>query len=410
MARLARLTRARPRAGVGVQGGAVKEISSAFANRWLMARASMALVLASARYWTRVAPLVRAQLRHWEPRARAIEDLELRALALDKLRDEGFTAEAAAMLATFAPKTHRRCAVEAIVALEVMYDYLDGRSEQPSPDPLSDGECLFEVFIDSIDPHARRERDHQAGGERSDDGYLQELSQAAKRAIGQLPARGAIADMARRSAQRSAQAQIRMHAAPLLGTAQLEQWARREAHGTVLEWRELLAGAASSVIALYALIAAAGAERTTAAEAAQLDAVYLSISALSTILDSLIDHEDDAIAGAGAFIAHYETPELLGDALVCVARQAAAQARSLPGGANHLMMLAGVVAYFTSSPGARSELARPIVERLHAELRPLITPTLAVMRAWRLAKALSARRSGVLAAETPAATPRTPGG
>jgi tetraprenyl-beta-curcumene synthase len=384
--------------------------SSVFAERRLIARATLALVLASARYWTGVAPLVRAQLRHWERRATAIEDPELRVLALEKLRDEGFTAEAAAMLATFAPKAHRRGAVEAIVALEVMYDYLDGLSEQPSRDPLSEGERLFEVFIDAIDPHARGGRDHQAGGERSDDGYLQELSHAARSAIAQLPAHRAIADVARKSAERSAQAQIRMHAAPLLGTAQLEQWSRCEAHGTELDWRELLAGAASSVIALYALIAAASEERTTAAEAAQLDAVYLSISALSTMLDSLIDHEGDASASTGAFIEHYETPEQLADALVGVARHAAAQARSLPCGADHAMMLTGVVAYFTSSPEARTELARPIVERLHAELRPVITLTLAVMRAWRLAKALSARRSGVLAGETPAATPRMPGG
>ena len=38
------------------------------------------------------------------------------------------------------------------------------------------------------------------------------------------------------------------------------------------------------------------------------------------------------------------------------------------------MMLVGVVAYYTSDPGARSELAAPIVERLQAELAPLIFP------------------------------------
>jgi tetraprenyl-beta-curcumene synthase len=362
-----------------------------FADRRLMARAAVALVLASARYWTGVAPLVRARLRHWERRAGAIEDPELRALALEKLRDEGFTAEAAAMLATLAPRAQRRSAVEAIVALEVMYDYLDGLSEQPSPDPLSEGERLFEVFIEAIGPDARGGQGHQVGGARSDDGYLHELSRAVSSATAQLPARGAIVEAARKSAERSAQAQIRMHAAPQVGTAQLEQWARREAHGTVLEWRELLAGAASSVIACSALIAAAGDERTTPVEAVQLDAAYLSISALSTMLDSLIDHEGDARAGAGEFITHYETPELFADALVSVVRQAAAQARRLPGSADHVMMLAGVVAYFTSNPGARSELARPIVERLHAELRPVIALTLAVMRTWRLAKLLRQR-------------------
>jgi len=53
-------------------------------------------------------------------------------------------------------------------------------------------------------------------------------------------------------------------------------------------------------------------------------------------------------------------------------------------------MLIGVVAYYTSAPGARGELAAPIVKRLQAELQPLVSPTLALMRAWRLAKRMRA--------------------
>src|SRR6185437_1289597 len=72
-------------------------------DRRLTARALVALALANARYWTSVALQVRRELRCWEHRARAIEDPELRVLALSKLRGEGFNAEAAAMAATLAP-------------------------------------------------------------------------------------------------------------------------------------------------------------------------------------------------------------------------------------------------------------------------------------------------------------------
>jgi len=358
--------------------------TSPFDDRRLTARATVALVLASTRYWTTVAPVVKAELGRWERRASAISDATVRTLALEKLRDEGFTAEAAAMLATFAPKAHRRSAVKAIVALEVMYDYLDGLGERPSSDPLGEGEGLFQAFTGVFDMHGSHDVDHHELA--ADGGYLDELAEAVRSSLAQLPTASAIVEVARASAERSAQAQTRMHAAPALGTAQLEEWATDRAQGTALEWRELLAGAASSVIALHALIAAAGEERTTSAEASALDAVYLSISALSTMLDSLIDRRDDASTGAGEFIAHYATPELLAGALVKVARQAAAQAHRLPDNAQHLMMLVGVVAYFTSDPRARSQLARPTVARLHAELWPMIVPALAVMRAWRLAK------------------------
>ena len=86
---------------------------------------------------------MRRELRRWEQRALAIEDPALRALALEKLRGEGFHAEAAAMLATLAPRCHRQDVVEAIVALELLFDYLDGLTERPSGDPLGEGERLF---------------------------------------------------------------------------------------------------------------------------------------------------------------------------------------------------------------------------------------------------------------------------
>jgi len=55
------------------------------------------------------------------------------------------------------------------------------------------------------------------------------------------------------------------------------------------------------------------------------------------------------------------------------------------------MTLTGVAAYYTSAPSATSELARPVTSRIQRELRPLITPTLAVMRTWRVAKRVRAR-------------------
>jgi tetraprenyl-beta-curcumene synthase len=304
----------------------------------------------------------------------------MRELALGKLDGERFNAEAGAMLATLAPRAHRRDAVEAIVALQVLFDVLDGLTERPLQDPLGDGERAFAVFVDAVSGRLQPYSQPPATGD-----YLQELSGAVRSALAQLPACSSVIELATASAQRAAQAQIRMHAAPQLGIGQLRGWAQEQAPGTGLQWRELVAGAASSVLAVHALIAAAADARTTGAHAARIEGAYLSICVLLTLLDSLIDQERDELAGEAGYVSLYEDPALLAQTLAETARRATGQARELSGGASHVMMLTGVVAYYTSTPDARNKRARPLVAQLHRDLAPLIGPTLVFMRAWRMA-------------------------
>ncbi len=358
------------------------------------ARAALALVAANARYWPTVAPVVCGQLRRWERRAQAIADPELRALALEKLREERFNSEVAATLATVVPFAHRRVAVEAIVALEVMYDYLDGLTEQQVHDPLRDGRRLFLAFTDAVTPDAELSGDyyrHRPGAD--DGGYLEDLARAVRAGLRRLPAAGGVAAVVQQSAARCAEAQVRAHAALFVGDAQLQQWAQTQAVHSGLRWREFLAGAEASVLAVHALIAAAADPRTSSAQAALLDTVYLSIAALATILDSLVDYERDRAAGESIYIDRYADRALLAQGLTRVVRHATSNARGLPRAAHHAMTIVGVVAYYTSAPTARSSLARPVVADLHRQLRPLIAPTLAVVRTWRAVKRVQSRLS-----------------
>jgi tetraprenyl-beta-curcumene synthase len=382
-----------------------------FADRRLLARAGIALLLANARYWSTVAPLVHAQLSRWERRAEAIPDPQLRTPALDKLRGERFNVQSAATLATLAPRAHRAGATRATVALQVMYDYLDLLTEQPLPDPARGGRRLFTALLDALtlepetgggprEPQAggpelqagEGPRELQAGGDyyrhhprAGDGGYLGELVRTVRLELSRLPAAAAVAAVARESAARCAQAQVLGHAAARAGTDELELWARREATDTTLGWPEYLAGAAASVLAVHALIAAAADARTTSADAVEIDAAYLSIGAL-TMLDSLIDRDADIATGQLGYARFYASPEAMATALVGVARDATRRARLLPRAAHHVMTLVGIVAYYASAPAAKRASAQPVTARLIAELRPLIAPTLALMRSWRLAK------------------------
>lgn len=366
----------------------------------------LTLTVANARYWTGVAPLTRAQLRRWTRRAGAIPDPALRAIALHKLKAERFNAEVAATLATLAPRAHRPRAVEAIVALQLAYDYLDGLTEQPAEDPLRTGLQLSLAFTDALggalgresgggggeSAHARggpaQRGDYFAHHPSDDGGYLAELSAATNAALVGLPAWSAVSQTARASAELCAEAQVRVHAALRTTTTELEQWAAARALGSGFGWREFLAGAVSSVLALHALIAAAAGERTTPARAAAIDSAYLSISALSTMLDSAIDYEADCAGGVPWLVRQYEDTATLADAVGTVIADAKARSRTLPNAAHHELMLVGVAAYYASAPQAGRGIAATLMGRARQELGPSLEPTVAVMRAWRAAKRL----------------------
>jgi tetraprenyl-beta-curcumene synthase len=346
----------------------------------------MALALANARFWPKVAPLAIGQLRRWERRAREIEDPVLQSLALEKLRGERFNSEVAATLATLAPRKHRQAVVEAIVAYEVMYDYLDGLTELPTSDPLCDGHALYRAFTDAITTGPEPICGYYAFRPADDGGYLEDLVAVVREVLARLPTTSAIARSAARAAARCAEAQIRAHAVPTLGTTQLERWASNEVADIPLGWREFLAGSASSVLAVHALIAAAADKRTTPADAEEIDTTYLSICALSTMLDSLVDYQRDMTAGQAGYIRYYTDHDLLARDLADAARRAVEHAAHLRNGAHHAMTLVGVAAYYISAPTANSDFARPVTSQVRRELKPLITPTLGVMRTWRAAK------------------------
>ena len=359
----------------------------AFGDRLLVARMGLALVLANARYWSTVAPVVHTQLAYWASRAEGIPDPVLQEVALANLREEGFNAQATATLATLAPREHRKSVVEAIVGLQVIYDYLDSLVERPLADPLEEGRPLYQALVDAVVLRTEPKGDYYAHTPQPDDGgYLQELVSVVRSALTQLPCRAAIAEAAERAANRCAEAQVRAHAAPTLGRTQLTQWARCNAIPTGLQWREFLAGAVSSGLVLHALIAAAADPRITRVQALAVDEVYLSVCALTTLLDSLIDFEQDRSMDQPGYIRYHEDRDALAQGLKSVMHHAAARSRDTPNGAYHLMTLVGVVAYYASAPTASSEFARPVTRQICRELKPIITPTLAVMRAWRIAK------------------------
>jgi tetraprenyl-beta-curcumene synthase len=345
-----------------------------------------ALLCANVHYWSSVAPLVRRELKAWQQPASQIGDPRLRALAVEKLSDEGFNAEVAATLATQSSLPLRAAAVRAIVAFELLFDYLDGRTEHELRDPIEDGLHLFRAFTSPLAP-GQLTSDLDAEPDRA---YLEELGARAHENLFALPSAEIVAPFAQAAAERCAQAQTRLHAAGTLGDRQLWQWARERAAGSGLAWREYLAGSASSVLAVHALIAAAADPSTTRRDALLIDRAYLAIGSVITILDSLVDQRSDEARGEAGFIRLFADERELRERLHVLIGEALARAREAPRADHHVMTLAGSAAFYTTHQGARDPHARGLSGMVRSDLSPTIWPAVAVMRAWRAAKGVSA--------------------
>jgi hypothetical protein len=228
----------------------------------------LALALCQARYWTTVEPQVRELLARYSARALGIADPIARDIALDKLKGQRMHAQAAATFATLAHRPLRGRATAAIVALEALYDYVDGLTERPIERDSIDDQDVVQPFIDAFavtsKPHNGCTAPHQA----YDDGdYTGALVSEVQHAFSSLPSAGVVNETVTATATRFAEAQVRVHLATHLGHAPLKQWATVAGDATGLDWREYSAGAISSVVGAHALIAAAADPRTTADQA-----------------------------------------------------------------------------------------------------------------------------------------------
>ena len=341
----------------------------------------LATVLSSlARYWLGILPLVRSELHRWRQHAQAIPDPILREQAVGTLHEEELNVEGAAVFATLVPHRSWPVLVRLLVAFQVMYDYLDTVSEERVPDTLGNGLQLHRSLLAALDPSLPSSDWYRHHPHANDGGYLDALVAACRACLGALPSASSVLPVARRAALRCGEGQSHTHAAMQEDDAQLALWALRQDRATGYLWWELAAGAISSV-GVYALLAAAAEPGETAADAARIDAAYFPpMCALSTLLDSLIDHERDVLTANHSSFGHYPSSADAAARLGLIASRAEAAVRDLRHGRRHLAILAGIAGYYASAAGAGTDEGQPVTTALAERLGPGLPLILTTMR------------------------------
>jgi len=310
----------------------------------------------------------------------------LRHLALDAMRTKRRSLEGAVAFAAFVPRPAQRPVITALAAFQVIFDYLDTVSEQPNADPIRNGRQLNHALLAALDPMERC-CDYYAHHGRGDGGYLDMLVETCRAALAELPSYAPIVANARRAAERIITYQSLNHGDSSQSHAAFARWASGETKPhTGLRWWETGAAAGSS-LGVLALISATADPALTRRETDALDdAYYPWIGALHTLLDSLVDREEDTSSpGQRSLIDYYDTPAEAAARLEMIALQAVRRATLLPRACNHAMILAAMACFYLSEPRASAPDARLAKKRVLSSMGALAVPTMAVLQARRAA-------------------------
>lgn len=343
-----------------------------------------AFAVTVARYLALVLPLVDRERRRWRARAAAIPDASLRRSACAALAKRG-NVEGAALFAVLAQAAYRADAVRALVALQSAYNYLDTLSELSSADPGASARSLHCALLDAVQLE-RTDTDYYehvcAGAD--DAGFLAALIEHAQDSLSRLPGLAALTPSMSAAALRIADFQALNLSEPQGGQAGLERWASAMGGQQGFAWWETAAGAGSS-LALHALVATAARVDVDVDVAERIDRAYFpTIGALHSLLDSLVDRDEDRAKGVSSLLARYPSDVHAAARLGTLAVEARRVCGTLPASHTHRAIATAMCSYYLSAPQPRDALERSVHRYLTDALGVPLRLSIAMFTARRL--------------------------
>jgi tetraprenyl-beta-curcumene synthase len=344
-------------------------------------------------YWTSVFPQVGRELAMWRERAREVPDPALRAQALEALGKRG-NMEGAAAFATFVPRPHRAAVVRATVAFQSAYNHLDTISEQSGAIGPGEARALHEALLAALacvrpgawsGPSRSGESGHDHARpihpqKNDENGYLAALVETCQEALSELPSYALVAPAARRAAERV----VWFQALNRHEREAIQRWGREQTPpGSDLRWWETAASGGSS-LGVHVMIAAAAEPGIDKAQVDALERAYFPwIGALHSMLDQLIDIEEDASSGQPNLMELYGSAAQAAERMALLAERALECARTMEPTRRHELIVAAMASFYLSAPEARVGEAAPVTRAVLDVFGGLAWPALAVFQARR---------------------------
>lgn len=336
---------------------------------------------------------VAGEVARWQERAQEIPDPVLRRDALMSLREKRSYVNGAALFATLAVGDRTGVVPRVLVTFQVMANFLDTVSERTAVADGPQSGRLMRAFVDATDLCVPVCTDYYAEQAHADDGgYLAELVGACRRDCAALPHYPAARELLVREAARARALEIAHDPDEARRDGRLRAFAVGEgAAADELEWFEFAAGAASAMTVIV-LLALAGrpldprvSPADTVRELAAVASAYRWTAALSTILDSYVDREEDLASGDWSMVGYYPSTAAGLARIATVTERSLRELRALRSGERHAVIVASMIAMFLSRDSARTPQLRSSSDELARAAGTLTRVLVPVLRLWRTA-------------------------
>lgn len=323
------------------------------------------------------------ELCGWRALARQIPDPLLRTDALAALGRKRCNIEGAAFFWTL-PRRRSRSLLRALVAFEILADYLDRVNESNAARGIANGRHLHRALSDALTPGRGPTDYYKRQQHRDDGGYVASLIDACQRACAQMPSYQTVRPLLLKAAALTQVLALNHHPHPRVRDGELRRWAATELpEPSELYWFER-SGAASAWLTVLALLALSAEPDCTEQDAACVYDAYLPwISLLGTMLDSYSDIEEDTSAGDHIYIAHYGSIDVACERLTHLTERAFQETQRLPSPDKHSVLVACMVAMYLSKRSTRTGALKSCTDQLTASTGPLVRMLLPALQAFR---------------------------
>lgn len=331
------------------------------------------------------------EVAHWRTLADAIPDPALREDAREAIDHKRANIDGAVLFSTITQRRSRDL-LRALVAFEVLADYLDCTSERGAFVGVHNGKQLHRALIDALDaerPVADYYRFHPW---RDDGGFAAALVETCRRSCERLPSYDVARPFGVRAATLAQVLALNHDEDPRRRDELLRSWAAARFPGDdALAWFEHT-GAASAWLTVLALLALAADERRSAQDALAVFDAYLPwISLAGTLLDSYGDQEADAQSGAHRYVAHYADADVMTMRVGEVVGRAMAAASELAHGARHRVLVSAMAAMYLTKDSVWAPAWRSRTRTLIRASGPLTRLLIPALRTWRVLNKQQAR-------------------